>query len=91
MNQNADVHHLVSILKNANHFTKMLQFWQTQRQISTLVSEENEGKLAQFDLHVNVITDTLAQLRTRFTESQITSKKDMEAFRAPIQAELGNQ
>ena len=55
------------------------------------MSEENDEKFAQFDLHVNVITDTLAQLRTRFGDSQITSKKDMEAFRAPIQAELGNQ
>ena len=91
MNRNVDVYHLVSILKIANHFAKISKFWQNQRQISTLVSEENEGKLAQFDLHVNVITDTLAQLRTRFTESQITSKKDMEAFRAPIQAELGNK
>ena len=55
------------------------------------MSEENDEKFAQFDLHVNGITDTLAQLRTRFGDSQITSKKDMEAFRAPIQAELGNQ
>ena len=91
MNRNVDVYHLVSILKISQSFCQNTLILTNKRQTSTLVSEENDGKLAQFDLHVNVITDTLAQLRTRFTESQITSKKDMEAFRAPIQAELGNQ
>ena len=53
------------------------------------MTEEQAGKLANFDLHVNIITDTLAQLREKFTDGPINTKKDLETFRGPLMTETG--
>ena len=52
------------------------------------MTEDTQGKLANFDLHATVITDTIAQLREKFTDGLITTKKDLETFKGPLQTEI---